>query len=257
MFTFVQIKKTEVYMKWIKFFVLFFVLFSCASENVPGCYREAGTTISREVEVAVFNKINIDEGVTLVVKQGNAIHVTIETGENIIDEVSAEVLDETLFVKNNLKCSLGLVKAAKVIVTVPDLKQIYSSSQFDVVSDGVLNFSQLSLQQGVYGKNASAVFDLEVHCDNLVVENNNTTIFRIKGTATNLNVSFYSGDSRFEGENLIAQDIWVFHRSSNDIILSPQNKIEGDIYSNGNVILKHTPILVNVVQHYTGHIVYN
>ncbi len=51
-------------------------------------------------------------------------------------------------------------------------------------------------------------------------------------------------------------DVYVFQRSSNDIIVKPLNKIEGDIYSNGNLVLTHLTRIVNVNQHYTGHIVY-
>ncbi|HSD13324.1 MAG TPA: head GIN domain-containing protein [Flavobacterium sp.] len=232
------------------------LLFSCSSEIFPDCYREPGATISRIDDVEAFNQINIAEGINLVVKQGEVAEVKVETGENLIDDVTTEVQDGVLYVKNELQCSLGTTVPARVTVTAPDIVKIYSSSQYDVVSEGVLNFPYLNLQQGLFGKTASNIFDLNVNCQNLVVENNNTTIFRIKGTVNSLNVSFYAGDSRFEGADLTVQDVFVFQRSSNDIILKPANKIEGNIYSNGNIILLSRPPIMTVVQHYTGHIVY-
>lgn len=234
--------------------VLFFV--SCDSEILPDCYREPGASIVRIDAVATFNQINIGEGVNLIVKQGATAEVKVETGKNLIEDVTTEAIDGVLYVKNNLKCSLGTTVPARVTVTAPDIIKIYSSSQYDVVSEGVLNFPYLNIQQGLFGKTASNIFDLNVNCQNLVVENNNTTIFRIKGVTNSLNVSFYSGDSRFEGVNLAVQDVFVFQRSSNDMILKPTNKIEGNIYSNGNVILLNQPPIVNVTQHYTGHIIY-
>lgn len=234
--------------------VLLFV--SCDSEILPDCYREPGASIVRIDAVAAFNQINIGEGVNLIVKQGTTPEVKVETGENLIDDVATEVVDGVLYVKNNLKCSLGTTVPARVTVTAPDITKIYSSSQYDVVSEGVLNFPYLNLQQGLFGKNASNIFDMQLNCQNLVVENNNTTIFRIKGATNSLSVSFYSGDSRFEGANLTVQDAFIFQRSSNDMILRPSNKIEGNIYSNGNVILLNQPPIVNVAQHYTGHIIY-
>lgn len=236
--------------------VLSLVLVSCSSELMPACYREAGNEITLPQDVPFFDQINIGEGVELVVKQGAEISVTLSAGENVMEEMEATVVNNILYVKNNLECSLGTVQPVRATVTVPDLKKIYSASQFNVSSEGVLNFPQLNLQQGVYGKTASNIFTLEVNCNQLVVENNNTTIFRIKGTTNNLNVSFYGGDPRFEGENLLATDVYIFQRSSNDMILKPLNKIEGNIYSNGNLVLLHHPAIVNVNQHYTGHIVY-
>lgn len=236
--------------------VVVFLLVSCSSDVIPGCYREPGATVTRIDAVAVFNEINIGPGINLVVKQGDVSEVKIETGENIIDDVTTEVTNGILYVKNKLECDLGTTIPARVTVTAPDITKIYSSSQYGVESEGVLNFPYLNLQQGLFGETASTIFNLNVNCQNLVVENNNTTIFRIKGVTNSLSVAFYSGVSRFEGADLTVQDVYVFQRSSNDMILKPTNKIEGDIYSNGNVILLSRPPVVNVVQHYTGRIVY-
>lgn len=234
--------------------VLLFI--GCSSEIIPGCYREPGASITRFDTVGSFNQINIGEGIHLVVKQGATAEVKVETGENLMEEITTESIEGVLYVKNKLKCSLGTTVPAKVTVTAPDITKIYSSSQYDVVSEGVLNFPTLNLQQGLFGKTASNIFDMNVNCQSLVVENNNTTIFRIKGVVNDLSVSFYSGDSRFEATNLSVQDVHVFQRSSNDMILKPLNKIEGNIYSNGNVVLLNHPPVVNVVQHYTGKVIY-
>ncbi|UOK43579.1 MULTISPECIES: head GIN domain-containing protein [Flavobacterium] len=239
---------------WI--LAVIFLMISCSSDTIPGCYREPGATISRIDAVAAFHEIYIGGGINLVVKQGEVAEVKIETGENIIADVTTEVTNGILYVKNKLECDLGTTIPARVTVTTPDITKIYSSSQYSVESEGVLNFPNLKLQQGLFGETASNIFDLNVNCQNLVVENNNTTIFRIKGMTNSLYVAFYSGVSRFEGANLIVQDASVFQRSSNDMILKPSNKIEGNIYGNGNIILLSRPSVVNVVQHYTGHIIY-
>lgn len=236
--------------------VLGIMFASCSSELMPACYREAGNEIAVAQDVPFFDQISIGEGVELVVRQGTEISVTLVAGENVMEEMEATVSDNILYVKNNLECSLGTVQPVKAMVTVPDLKKIYSASQFNVSSEGILNFPYLNLQQGLFGKTASNIFTLEVNCQQLVVENNNTTVFRIKGTAVNLGVSFYGGDPRFEGANLTTDDVFIFQRSSNDMILKPMNKIEGDIYGNGNVILTNQPGIVNVNQHYTGQIIY-
>lgn len=236
--------------------VLMLMLISCSSELMPACYREAGNEITVSQEVPFFDRIHIGEGVELVVKQGSEVAVTLSAGENVMDEMEATVSDSILYVKNHLECSLGTVQPVRATVTVPDLKKIYSASQFNVSSAGVLNFPALSLQQGLFGKTASNIFTLQVNCNQLIVENNNTTIFRINGNVSQLNVAFYGGDARFEGANLTAQYVHVFQRSSNDMILKPIHKIEGDIYSNGNLILKNHPTTVNVIQHYTGRIIY-
>lgn len=233
------------------------VLVSCTSDVVPDCYREPGVTISRIDEHVSFTQITVGEGVNLIIKQGAVQEVKVETGENIIGDITTEVTDGVLSLKNSMKCSLGTTTPARITVTTPDITKIYSESQYDVVSDGVLNFPYLTLQQGLYGKTASGLFDLELVSQALYVENDNATVFKIKGSVTTLNVSFYSGEARFEGQELTVENATVFQRSSNDIVLKPTNKIEGNIYSNGNVILLSHPAMVNVIQHYTGRVIYH
>ena len=81
-------------------------------------------------------------------------------------------------------------------------------------------------------------------------------IFAVKGKTNNLNVTFASGTSRFEGRNLIAQKVYVWNRSSNDIIINPIQEITGKISGTGNVICKSRPPKVNVVELYKGRLIF-
>jgi hypothetical protein len=74
---------------------------------------------------------------------------------------------------------------------------------------------------------------------------------------TDLFVGFYSGDSRFEGANLIVQNIQIYQRSSNDMILNPQLSLTGEIRSTGDVILVNEPPEMSVQVFYTGQIIIN
>ncbi len=238
--------------------ILFLSLLSCNSENAPDCFMASGSVITNEIEVSDFDKIDVGEGIGVVIKQGNERKVVVETGSNLMSGVSVSVAEHKLYLRNSNGCSWFRDKNVTVVyITVPELTQIYSASQFDVKSDGILDFEELTLQSGMYSDTASGIFDLQLKCTNLKVEDNRATLYRISGNVTNLNIAFYSGEERFEGQNLIAQHVYVFQRSTNDIIVNPQQDIKGNIYSTGNVVLKNNPSLVEIAQHYTGHVVYN
>jgi len=238
--------------------ILLFSLLSCNSEKTPDCFMASGSIITNEIEVSDFNRIDIGEGVEVVIKQGIKNKIVVETGSNLMSGISVSVSENKLYLRNANGCSWFRDKnITKVYVTVSDLVGIYSASQFNVTSDGILDFEDLTLQSGMYSDTASGVFDLQVDCTNLAVEDNRATLYRISGKTTNLNIAFYSGEERFEGQNLMAQHVFVFQRSTNDIIVNPQQDIKGNIYSTGNVVLKNNPQLVDIAQHYTGHIVYN
>lgn len=246
-------------MKKVFLFVLISVFFACNSENAPDCLQTSGSIVTREVEAPFFTSILVNEHITLIVKQAAEQSVTIETGENLINEVTAKVENGRLVLTDANNCNYfrdyGITK---VYVAAPNITQIRSSTQFDVVSDGVLNYPQLALVSESFSGDFQSVgnFNLEVNCETLNVDFNNLSNARIKGTTQTLNVRFFAGNSRFEGQGLLAGTVNVFHRSSNDIIVNPQQVLKGDIFSTGNVVSVSRPPTVQVTEHYRGRLVF-
>jgi len=96
-----------------------------------------------------------------------------------------------------------------------------------------------------------------VDIENLSIVTNDLSNIFINGYVESLNINFASGDGRFEGSNLIAQNINIFHRGSNDMILNPQQSLTGEIRSTGNVISVNQPPIVDVEEFYTGSLIFN
>jgi hypothetical protein len=240
-----------------KLIVLFnlLLLLSCDENQL---LESSGTIVSKEISVGFFNKINISEGIELHITDETETKVEIIAGEHIIDKITFSVIDNQLFIDAlNATKDFQSYKPIKIYISVDDLDTVYSSSQYNVYSENVLNFNNFHLQSGLFEDTASGEFHLQVNCNSLFVEDNRASFYKISGNVTNLSVSFYNGDERFDGTNLIAQDVYVFQRSSNDIIVNPQQKISGTIYSSGNVVLKNNPPIVNVQVLYQGQLIYN
>ncbi|WP_159800172.1 head GIN domain-containing protein [Flavobacterium sp. MK4S-17] len=232
------------------------VLFSACS-TAPQCFKNSGSEITYEIPVGEFNSITVSEGIALVVKQGEQPLVTIKTGVNLKKYIRAEVKDNQLVLTNSNNCNwVRDYNSTIVYVTTPALQKIYSASQFEVRSDGVLNFPELTLESGIYNETASGTFTLTVNCSQLTVNDNQSAYFNISGTAENASIAFYSGDARFEGSNLTIQKLYVFHRSSNNIIVHPEQEVKGTLYSTGNLLLKNNPLIVEVERLYTGKVIY-
>ena len=60
----------------------------CDSEDAPDCFKTAGTIIQEEITVANFDKILIYEGVELIIKEGAVQKVIVESGTNLIGNVT-------------------------------------------------------------------------------------------------------------------------------------------------------------------------
>lgn len=240
-----------------KLIVLFslFLLFSCDENQL---LESSGAIVSKEIPVDFFDKINISEGIELHITDEILTKVEIIAGENVIDKVTFSVIDNQLFIDaENATRTFQSYEPIKIYISIDDLDTVYSSSQHNVYSENVLNFTNFHLQSGLFEDTASGEFYLEINCNSLFVEDNRASFYAVSGNVNDLTVNFYNGDERFEGSNLIAQNVTIFQRSSNDIIVNPQQKISGTIYSTGNVVLKNNPPIVDVQVLYQGQLIYN
>ncbi|WAC01528.1 DUF2807 domain-containing protein [Lacinutrix neustonica] len=100
------------------------------------------------------------------------------------------------------------------------------------------------------------LFVLQVNCERLNVTINNLSTCFIEGNVENLKLQFFSGDARFEGRNLLAQNINIFHRGSNDIIINPQVSLVADLVGTGDVIVVNRPPVLDIQEQYTGRVIF-
>ena len=236
------------------------ILFSCNGDKVPDCFQNAGDIVQQEFQVGSFDKITVFERIELIVKQEATQKVVVETGEYLMNDIKVSVEEGRLILKNENGCNLARdYGITKIYVSAPNLTEIRNSSGLTVSSDGILSFPTLDLiaedfaDEGILHTDGD--FKLQVNCDELKVTTNGLSNLYMSGTVNNLIVGFYAGDGRFEGQNLVAQNITIFQRSSNDMIFNPQQSIKGNIRSTGDVILVNEPPVVDVQQFYTGHLI--
>jgi hypothetical protein len=248
-------------MKRLVSIILVIILFSCNSENAPDCFQNAGAIIEKEFDVDSFAKITVFPRVELIVIYGPTQKVILQTGEYLVNDIEVNVEDGRLNIYNNNACNFTRdYGITKVFVTSPNLTEIRNASQLTVRSESVLTYDSLSLfsedfnQEGEINTNGN--FQLEVDCNTLEVFVNNLSSVFLSGEVDDLVLRYFSGDARFEGRNLIAQNVDIFQRSSNDMIINAQQSLTGEIRSTGDVIVVNTPLLVEVEQFYTGALVF-
>lgn len=247
-------------MKKILYSLLPLLLFSCNAKVMPDCFQNAGPIIQMEVSVPAFTKIIVFERVQLILKEAAEQKIIIETGEYLRDEVEVTVIDGQLVLKNTNGCNISREYGiTKIYVSAPNITEIRSSTGLPILSEDVLNYPKLTLISEDFEAedqyHTDGDFRLDVNCSELSVVNNNLSHMFLSGTVENLSIGFYSGDSRFEGRHLIAQNITIFQRSSNDMIVNPQVSIKGEIRSTGDVIMVNEPPVVEVEVFYKGKLI--
>lgn len=248
-------------MKKIFLIIVSVLIYTCDSENAFDCFQNAGPIIEETKDVAAFERIFVNRDITLVIKEGLDYTVRIETGKNLINEVTAEVIGNQLILTDNNTCNFvrdfGITK---IFITAPNLTEITTSTQFEILSDGVLNYNSLRLISEDFSEqseNTVGDFRLKVNSEDVAIVSNNISLFYLEGMTNNLFIEFSSGSGRFEGENLIAQHVSVSHRGSNDMIVNPIQSISGLIRGTGNVIAVHEPPVIDVEEVYIGRLIFN
>lgn len=246
-------------MKKIIYILFVLALMSCNSENAPDCLQNAGDIIQKEFIVDDFTKITVFKNIELIVTEDATHSVLVETGEFLMGEIDVKVNMGRLSLTDNNGCNLTRdYGITKVYVNAPNLTEIRNSSQLTVRSNGVLNYNDLDLlsedDSGDFYN--VGIFDVVVNSINLKVVINNLTTTYISGTATNIRINHASGDGRFEGRDLEVDNVSIFHRGTNDIIVNPQVSLNAELVSTGNLIVTNTPPSVIVSELFDGRVIF-
>jgi hypothetical protein len=241
------------------FIMLFFI--SCNSENASDCFQDTGEITREEVALQEFTKITVFENVTLIIKQGSTQKVEIETGENLRNEVDAVVEDGRLILTDTNDCNyVRAYGTTTVYVTTPNITEIRSSTGFPISSEGVLSFERLSLLSESFSnpeaETTDGEFNLYLDVSSLSITVNGIAYFNLRGKVENFNINIAAGDSRIEAEELVAENVNINHRGSNDVLINPQLKISGVLRGTGDVLSYTRPAEVNVEQLYNGRLIF-
>lgn len=248
-------------MKKVLYIISIFFIIACDSEDAGDCFQKAGNIVQQEIVVDAFDKIFINRDIELIIKEGTTQKVTIETGENLLNDVEAIVLDGKLILTDNNTCNnVRDYGITKVYITSSNITEIRSSTQYDVSSDGVLTYPSLTVLSEDFNvpenEFTSGNFKLQINNNSFRLVFNNLSNCFISGETNNLSITFAAGTSRFEGRNLIAQNVSILNRSSNDMIVNPQQSITGKISGTGDVIAVNTPPTVDVEEVYKGKLIF-
>ena len=250
--------KKETYIHTVLICLLLFA--SSCDSRAPGlCFDGSEPTADRFVVLDTFDTIIVRDNVQMILTEGSQ-SVRIVTSESIIADVVVTVVDGTLTLSDKNRCDLlEASEPTLVYVSAPNIRRIRNASQYEVSSEGVLGYESLTLvsDENENSKYRIADFRLELAVGGLEVVSNNFSNFYISGSAERAFIGFYGGAGRFEGAAFLVEELNVFHRGSNVMIVHPIHSIRGKIVSNGNVIAKNRPEIVEVEELYTGRLVFD
>lgn len=231
------------------------------------CFKGNGNQITRTFPLDSFSTIKVYDGVGLVVKEGPNYEVKITTSDHIIDDLDIQRNGKMLIVQDNSTCNIARdYGQTTVFVTIPDGTilpliqelELHCKTEQKIQSEGVLHSPIIRLFSIGDDGDGAGTGDFHLAIDNgqFVVESNNVSNFYINGHCNEMLLNFYFGNGRFYGQNLQVENIKVYHRGSNDMMVYPVQKIEGTIFATGNVVLENVPPIIDVEEVFRGRVIY-
>ena len=246
-------------MKKIIYILSVFLLISCNKEDANNCFQTAGNIKQVEITVPQFDKITVHQRIELIITQGDEQKVIIESGGNLLNDITAEVIDSELILKDYNSCNFFRdYDLTKVYITSPNLTTIRNASEYNVSSNGVLTYPNLYLRSSGEEFEYLPVGDwhLNIKNESVNIWANGVAVFYLKGTTNSLDIRFSDEDCRFEGENFIANQVKVRNVSSNDMLVFPVESLTGSIHSTGSVISYNKPPIVDVDVQSIGQLIF-
>jgi len=243
-------------------FIVVLLFISCDSENAWDCFQDTGEIVHQEYDLDEFKKIIVWNRVKLYFSQGPIQSIIVETGDNLLNEIRVRVEDSILKVSDRNSCNyVREYGVTKVYVTSPNIEEIRNSSGLAVESIGTISYHELELISndpdllGEFHKDGDFILnDLDVNI--LRLNANGLSRFFLKGKAFHAHFGAADGDVRVEAGDLEVQNLFIYHRSTNNMIVNPIRSIRGKIIGLGDVIAKNHPPIVEVEEFFTGRLIF-
>jgi hypothetical protein len=148
--------------------------------NFINCLDGSGEIIRESREVKNFDKINLNGGFDISLKQGDSISLIVETDDNLVKYVRTNV-DERELEITETKSICTRVK--KIYLTVPNLKKITINGAGEIIAKSPVHYNYLEIE----GNGASSVRFEELNCPNLAIDISGAGDIRVnKGRGGNL-----------------------------------------------------------------------
>jgi hypothetical protein len=123
----------------------------------------------------------------------------------------------------------------------------------------MLEFEKLSLvSEDFNDTEALSLGNFKIEVDNSLVNITGSGIsdFELSGKTERLNFGTFSGSGTVSARQLEAEVVTFFHRSFKNAVVTPIQRLEGEIRSFGHIISTKKPPQIDVKAFYTGQLIF-
>lgn len=229
--------------RWL--IILTLALLGCDQQNAWDCVQTIGDLIQEPIPVSqTIKRVVIFDDTNLVWHPAPAPGeqaFVLETGENLIGEIEASIVaDSILEIKNRNSCRW--TRAPRNLIL-----HVYSDSINWIEKQG---FGEINTSERITLNHRLDVVTLGSGNLNLELLNPDEVWLSIRalsnvtlsGEVFRLHVFVDRRvDGRLYAEDLVVEDVSIWHAGSNDLFVAPSDILRGDIRASGDVYLFREP----------------
>jgi hypothetical protein len=246
--------------KYIAILIFTFFLNSCDADSTRDCLRGSGKTETQILDISGLEQITIRENISLEITFTTEESLEITGGKHHLDQLDIIQNGNEFEFKVNGLCTTGFSEPPIVLkLKSSSLNYVRNSSQFDVISTNTLEFEKLSLvSEDFNDTEALSLGNFKIEVDNSLVNITGSGIsnFELSGKTERLNFGTFSGSGTVLARQLEAEVITFFHRSFRDAVVTPIQRLEGEIRSSGHIISTKKPPQIDVKAFYKGQLIF-
>jgi hypothetical protein len=246
--------------KYIATLISTFFFNSCDADSTKDCLRGSGKTETQVLNISRLEQITIRENISLKITFTTEESLEITGGKHHLDQLEIIQNGNEFEFKVEGLCSTGFSEPPIVLkLKSSSLNYVRNSSQFDVISTNTLEFEKLSLvSEDFNDAEALSLGNFKIEVDNSLVNITGLGIsdFELSGKTERLNFGMFSGSGTVLARQLEAEVVSFFHQSFGYTIITPIQRLEGEIRSSDHIISTKKPPQIDVNAFYTGQLIF-
>jgi hypothetical protein len=244
------------FLKKVTYFVfLLFILLGCSKDKGSNCFTRQGNIVSVErILEGNVTILDVRDNVKLTIKQGPEFKAIVRGGENLLDSYITKVEGNKLIFENLTSCkwTRDLSTPFEVILTIPEIKEIYYTGFGGIYSEGPFNCDTLLIdtKQGVGN------FDLELNGKKLDLVNHTGSMqVKIKGSYDYV-YCYAASQSIIDMSKLVVKKGFYASLGTGDVTINTSDYIKVILDLTGSIYYTNNPEIYIESQKGSGELIH-
>lgn len=202
-----------------------------------GCIKGSGNQITENRKGGQFNRIEIDGGFKVVIKQDSSFTLNIHADDNLMKYIRSSVSGNRLKVYSKRSfCGSGEVV---LTIGVKNLEEIKSGGGITLSTDGKLNTKDLHLDFS-----GAAKVDMDLNAANLITEGSGSTDIVLRGQATSHRVDL-TGSGKIDALDFVVGKYDIHTTGASDCSINVLNELDVNTTGSSDIKYRGNPTSVN------------